>query len=236
MAPRIFAALGSGCRPLGRCLLPGSMILADLTGGGELVVGAAGQDRGGFFVGDLGLGRRAGELVVTLDEQPLLLLLVRARAHAHEVPAPFQPLPIEREIKVALGVSLSWIALRPPASLVPDDHGAAAVLALRDHALEGEVFHRVVFGVDGKPLLAGHEAWAAGDRPALQHAVELKPQVVMEPRRVMLLHAEAVASRILDLALGFCRLREIALLAVGQQCVGCARADRLCRRFAAGGA
>src|SRR3954447_574296 len=108
------------------------MILADLTSGGELIVGAARQDRGGFLVGDLGLRRRVGERVVTLDEQPLLLLLVRAGAHAHEVPAPFQPLPFEREIKVPLGISLSWVALRLPASLVPDDHGAATVLALRD--------------------------------------------------------------------------------------------------------
>src|SRR3954465_15382206 len=121
------------------------MILADLTGGGELVVGATGKDRGRFLVGDLGLRRRAGEFVITLDEQPLLLLLMWAGAHAHEVPAPFQPLPFEREIKVPLGISLSWVALRLPASLVPDDHGAATVLALRDHALEGEVFHRVVF-------------------------------------------------------------------------------------------
>ena len=151
------------------------------------------------------------------------------------MPAPLQPLPFEREIKVALGISLSWVALRLPASLVPDDHSAAAVLALRDHALEGEVFHRVVFGMDGKSLLAGHEAWAAGDRPALQDAVELKPQVILEPRRIMLLHAEAVASQILDLALGFCRLREIPLLAVSQQRVGCARADRLGRRLAAEG-
>ena len=51
------------------------MILAYLAFGGELIVGAAGQDRGRFFVGDLGLGGRAGELVITLDEQPLLLLL-----------------------------------------------------------------------------------------------------------------------------------------------------------------
>ena len=211
------------------------MILADLTGG-EFVVGAAGQDRGGFLVGDLRLGRRAGEFVVSLDEQPLLLFFMRARAHAHEVPAPFQPLPIEREIKMALGVSLSRIAFGQPASLVPDDHGAAAVLALRDHALEGEVFHRVVFGVDGKPLLAGHQARAAGDGPALQDPVELKPQVVMQPRRVVLLHAEAVASRMPDSAFRFCRLPEIPLLAVSQQCVGCARADRLCRRLAAGGA
>src|SRR5215203_7426573 len=118
------------------------MVLADTTGGSELVVGAAGQDRGRFLVGDLGLRRRAGERVVTLDEQPLLLLLMRARPHAHEVPAPFQPLAVEREIKVALGVSLSRVALWLPASLVPYDHGAAAVLALRDHALEGKVFHR----------------------------------------------------------------------------------------------
>jgi hypothetical protein len=35
--------------------------------------------------------------------------------------------------------------------------------------------------VDGKPLLARHQGFSS--------AVELKPQLVMEPRRVMLLHA-----------------------------------------------
>src|SRR5215207_943402 len=118
------------------------MVRADLAGGRELVVGEARQDRGGFLVRDLGLCRRAGELVVALNEQPLLLLLVRARAHAHEVPAALQPLPIEREIEMALGIALPRVALRPPAALVPHDHGAAAVFSLRDHALEGQVFHR----------------------------------------------------------------------------------------------
>ena len=37
--------------------------------GGELIVGSAGQDRSGFLVGDLRPGGRAGERVVTLDEQ-----------------------------------------------------------------------------------------------------------------------------------------------------------------------
>ena len=50
------------------------MVRADLAGGRELVVGEARQDRGGFLVRDLGLCRRAGELVVALNEQPLLLL------------------------------------------------------------------------------------------------------------------------------------------------------------------
>src|SRR5829696_5660305 len=115
------------------------MVRADLAGGRELVVGEARQHRGGFLVRDLGLCRRAGELVVALNEQPLLLLLVRARAHANQVPAPLQALPVQREIEMALGITLPRVALRPPPALVPQDHGAAAVFALWDHALEGEV-------------------------------------------------------------------------------------------------
>ena len=51
----------------------------------------------------------------------------------------------------------------------------------------------------GRMPFARHQARAAGNRLALQDPVELKPQIVMEPRRVVLLHTEAVAGRLVKL-------------------------------------
>ena len=72
-------------------------------------------------------------------------------------------------------------------------HGAAAILALRDGALEAVVLDRVVLDMHGQPLLAGDKARAAGDRPALHHAVKLEAEVVMQAPRRVLLDDEAVA-------------------------------------------
>ena len=117
------------------------------------------------------------------------------------MPASFQALALQSEVEVALGVALMGIGLGRPLALVPHDHRAAAVLAFRDHALEGEVFDRVVLGVDRQALLAGNEARSAGDGPAFQDAIEFEPQVVMEPARIMLLDAKAVAPGFAGLAL-----------------------------------
>src|SRR6266436_6650380 len=72
------------------------------------------------------------------------------------------------------------VALRVPAAAVPNHDGAAAILSPRDGSLECVVFDRMIFHVDGKALLVRNEARAAGDRPALHHAVELEPQVIMQ--------------------------------------------------------
>ena len=79
---------------------------------------------------------------------------------------------------------------------VPDDHLARAVAALGDYAFEAGVVQRVVFDHGGEALLAGVEGRPLGDRPRLEHAVDLQPYVVMEARRGVLLHDEAeVAAR-----------------------------------------
>ena len=48
-------------------------------------------------------------------------------------------------------------------------------------ALEVEIFDRMVLGAHREPLLAQREARPAGHRPALEHAAELEPQIVMKP-------------------------------------------------------
>src|SRR5258707_15746518 len=115
-------------------------------------------------------------------------------------------------------------------SRIQDDNRAAAILAARDVALEVEIGDRVVLGLHRQPLLAGHQAGAAGDRPALQHAVELEPQVVVETARRMLLDDEprALAASALRLRLG--GAREIALLLILREGIlGGSRALRLGR-------
>ena len=127
-----------------------------------------------------------------------------ARAHAHEVPTAVQLFAVEREFEVAFGIALVRIALGKPPATIPDHHRAAAIFALRNGAFERVVFDRMVFDVNGKTLFGGIEAGAAGDRPALHHAVELEAKVVMQPGRVVFLDdvAAAAAGRLAAARLG----------------------------------
>src|SRR2546423_2123711 len=52
----------------------------------------------------------------------------------------------------------------------------------------------MILDVHGEPLFARHEARASCYRPALHHAVELEPQIVMQARRGVLLDDECVAA------------------------------------------
>src|SRR5215218_4213921 len=189
----------------------------DFAAGRKLVVRPLGEHRGRLLGRDLGAAWRAREPVVGLQQEPLLLLLARFRPRAHEVPSPLQAPAFEREGEMALLVAGARIAFRRPAAFVPNDHRAAAILALRDDALEGEVFERMVLGMDRKALLAEGKARPARDGPALQHPVELEPQIVVEAAGIVLLHAEAVAGGGLRAALRLRGAGEVALAAIGKE-------------------
>src|SRR5262249_25142620 len=90
------------------------------------------------------------------------------------------------------------------------------VLALRDRPLERSVLERVVLDVDGEPLLRRIEARPLRHRPALEDAVELESEVVVEPARGVLLHAEEepVRTPLRDRALGLGGAAQVALLPV----------------------
>jgi len=165
----------------------------------------------------------ARPVIVRLDKQPVLLRFFRPAAHAHEMPGALELLAIESEREAALLEPGVWIALRIPAPAVPDQHGAAAILALRDGAFELVVFDRVVLDADSEPLLAGNQARASRHRPALHHPLELEPQIVVQPAGGVLLDDVLIA---LGARLPPARLRrhvELALLAVDLQAHGSAR-------------
>ena len=121
------------------------------------------------------------------------MLLAALRAHADEMPAALELRAFQREIEPALLQPAHRVALGLPAAAVPDDHLAAAVLALRDLALEVGIVERMVLDVHGEPLVAGHQARAAGDGPARQRVADLEAEVVVQPPRRVLLHHEGVA-------------------------------------------
>jgi hypothetical protein len=181
-----------GQRCLARALLGRArrMIHAQRAFRRDLVGGAPRQIRGVLLLGDLSCTRRARELVLRLDQQPWLGLLARLLAHAHQMPFALEARAVEHEREMAFVEPEVWIAFRHPGSAVPHDHGAAAVLALRDVALEIEIGERMILGVHGEALVACDEARPARDRPALEHAVELEPQVEVQPPRIMPLHHE----------------------------------------------
>src|SRR5439155_3893679 len=114
------------------------MVLAQVALRRKLAGGEPAHRRARLLLGDVGLAGPPSEFVVRLDQQPRLGLLAAARPHAHQMPASLQPIAEERDVEMALGEALVGVRGRLPAPVIPYDHGAAAVFALRDVALEIE--------------------------------------------------------------------------------------------------
>ncbi len=191
-----FDVLRHRCRPgAGEVDLGGGgRRLADPDGlavGFDLVVRSAGLDAPGVV---LGIPAGLVGLVAFVNEQPLLtvVLLERARgrgagtaAGAHDREATLQLLAVEHELQLAVAYRLLWVEggrLGLPGAPVPDDDVAGAVLLGGDDSFEVEVLDRVVLDVDGHAPDLAVEGGALGDGPADENALDLEPEVVVEPR------------------------------------------------------
>src|SRR5258706_15726354 len=106
-----------------------------------------------------------------------------------------------------------------PIPAVPKLHRAAAILSLRNGPFEIAVIQRMVFHLDCQPLVVRIERGAARDRPGFKDAVELEPQIVMQPARIMLLDHETPLIRRFNrrFAAGLRGLFEIAFFAIGRE-------------------
>ena len=155
---------------------------------GDLVHRATGLD-GRVEARDAGLVLHA--IVLLLDEQPVVVALAALRLHVHEHPRAFQAMPVEDELEIAVAQPFLHVHERLPVPFVPQHHGAAAVLALRNGALEGAVVQRVVLHAHGQPLVARVVGRPLRNGPAQQRAVPFETQVVVVARRAMVLHGEA---------------------------------------------
>src|SRR5262245_49968980 len=160
---------------------------------GDLGNRAAADHRQWFVLENVRIIRAARFLVLRFDQKPWLLFFPGPAVHAHEMPSPMQLLAVQGESEMTFLVARVRVALRVPAAAIPNHDGAAAILPLRDGSLEGVVFDRMIFHVDGKALLVRNETRAAGDRPALHHPVELEPQVIMQTPCGVLLDDEPIS-------------------------------------------
>src|SRR6185503_5015983 len=94
-------------------------------------------------------------LVLGFDQQPVLLAAAVAAFHAHEMPAPLELAAAELELEMTLGQLLVRVALRRPASAIPDDDAAGTILALGDATLELGVVERMVLDPHRQALIPG---------------------------------------------------------------------------------
>src|SRR5436190_3772779 len=92
---------------------------------------------------------------------------------------------------MAIAQCLPRIADRPPPAAIPDVDVAGSVLTGRNVAFEVRIVERMVLDLHGEPAFAWPFARAFGDRPALQHTVELQTKIEMEPTRFVPLDYEA---------------------------------------------
>jgi hypothetical protein len=158
-------------------------------------------------------------LVAMLDEEPIdPLAAVPIPSHSDEDEAAAEPVALEREFQVAL-LELPLCAEFPlglPEAAIPELDGAAAIFSLGDRSFEVSVSEGVIFHLDRKALVVRIERRPLRHCPGFEDAVELEPQIVVQPGGVVLLNDEAQAvrgghSRIIA---GLLRLLEIALGAI----------------------
>src|SRR5690606_7650194 len=133
-------------------------------------------------------------LVLTLDQQPVFIVgpFAGARLEANKRSAALQALSPQCDFERYLCQPLMPTLPRRPCAAVPDDDRASAI-ARGDHALEACVVNRVILGANRKAFVRRIEAWPSRDRPGEQHAIKLKPEVVVQACGVVLLDDERCA-------------------------------------------
>ena len=186
-------------------------------------------------LGDHAVGQRRDDVVLRQRPRPLVLLLeqkprvlpITGLANAHQLPQAGQLFAVQPKDELALLHALARVADRFPRAAIPDDDVAGAVLLRRDRAFERTVRDRMVLDMDRHALFGGVVARSLRHRPRPQHAVELEPEVVVQPGGRVLLDHERRLLR----PLGGCRARlrralEVALAAIRRQRVGGLRPTR----------
>lgn len=148
-----------------------------------------------FRPGGKDIDRCVGGRIALLEKEPVaLVLLSRATLQTGQHPSAVEFLPCQAELEGALAQVVVDIAHRRPDALVPDDHRTAAIFAFGDHALEVDIVEGMVLRLHRQPLVGRIERRTFRHRPAFQHAVDLKPQIVVVGGRMVFVHDEAVAA------------------------------------------
>src|SRR6185312_14668852 len=130
----------AGCAPAGH-EGPRTSALAR----GNLLQGAAGRHGSGLILEQTAVAAPR-ELVAVFDEEPARLPAGARVAQPHQHPAAAQPLTRQSQLQLPRRERLPGAAsaLRLPVAPIPDFDGPAAILSLRDRALEVTVIQRMI--------------------------------------------------------------------------------------------
>ena len=160
--------------------------------------------------------------ILVLDEKPVVALSAEAVVlHLDEHPTAFQLLASEHEFQLAVAELLlgALVADRCPEPTIPKHHRTATVLSLRNRAFEVAVVERMVLHLHGQTLIVRINRWTPRDRPRFEHAIEFKPEIVVQACCRMFLDDEAQLLRRPDRrrSAGLGCFREVALGAIFRQ-------------------
>ena len=123
------------------------------------------------------------------NQQPRSAFAPAEPSRAHEHPRAFQFGAVQRELQITLLQCRVHIGhFRRPRAAVPNHHRAAAILALRNYALEPAVFDGVILHLHGQALNRRIERRPLWHRPREQHAIPLQAEIVMQMRGLMFLN------------------------------------------------
>ena len=140
---------------------------------------------------------RRGELVALLDDEPVVSLAAAFHVDQREIAV--QLFTVQAEFQVAarqlFGAGDAAQQFERPA--VPQHHAARAVIGRRNVAFEIAVLDRVILHVRREMLHRRIERRALRHRPRFQHAVDLQPEIIVQPGGIVPLHAEVVAGTLL---------------------------------------
>src|SRR5215469_10690814 len=136
--------------------------------------------------------RRIHVRVFVLDHQPFVLLRAVLQLDQHKTAA--QLLSVQMELDLAAldlrqGTPGPNHAERPA---VPHHHGSRTVVPGRDLPLKPRIVQWMVLGHHRQPFVFWIERWPFRHRPRLQHPIDRQPEVIVQPRRRMLLHHKRV--------------------------------------------
>ena len=133
---------------------------------------------------------RSRKLVFAFNQQPLIL----SSAQTKEVEISLQLLAVKTNLQLSLFILLDGVAAVDEfiAPLIPDHVLARTVVAFRDMSLEFQILDRMVFRLDGEPLVIGVERRSFPHRPRLEDAAYFQTEIEVEHGSVMFLHDEAM--------------------------------------------
>ncbi len=129
-------------------------------------------------------------LILFLDQQPFIPL--RGFLHAHDSEAAVELAAVQFELEIAaLKLTMrTRLADNIECAFVPKHDTAAAIAALGNVPLEGSVVKGMILHFHRQRFAIRIETRTFWNGPTHQHAAHFEPEIIMQMRRVMTLHAK----------------------------------------------